>query len=79
VSFLENVEGKYGKVLSEEELRRAQAEILPRIIHGDFQPKNFIHASTPKLDQKAEFTIETDYEKGEMVTTRVAYGKALVS
>ena len=78
VSFLENVEGKHGKVLNEEELRRAQAEILPRIIHGDFQPKNFIHASTPKLDQKAEFTIETDYEKGEMVTTRVAYGKALV-
>jgi transketolase len=77
VSFLEDVEGKHGKVLDEGELRRAQAEILPRTITEGFQPENFIHASTPKLDPKTEFSIETSYEQGAMITTRVAYGKAL--
>jgi transketolase len=78
VSFLENFEGKHGTVLDEGELRRAQAEILPRTITRGFQPENFIHASTQKLNQKTEFSIETSYEKGEMDATREAYGRALV-
>jgi transketolase len=79
VSFLENAEGKHGSALSEDELRRAEDEIQPRIRGADFAPKNFIKAAMQKKKKpRTNYAIETDYKLSEMVATREAYGKALV-
>ena len=77
VSFLENVEGRHGRALSEEELNKAEKEILPKIKDIDFQPQNFIEAKVPIEPQK-KYSIKTDYKIGDMVATRVAFGRALV-
>ena len=77
VSFLENVEGRHGKAMSGEELEIAESEVQPRIRNLDFQPTNFIEATFPPNERTAEFSTKTDYRPGDMVATRVAYGKAL--
>ena len=77
VSFLENVEGRHGKAMSEEELAIAESEIQPRIKNVDFQPTNCIKATRQVNIARTEFSVKTDYQLGEMVATRVAYGKAL--
>jgi transketolase len=77
VSFLENVEGRHGNPLSEEELNRAEREILPKIKNIDFNPQNFIEAKIPiKMGNK--YIIKTEYKIGEMIATREAFGRALV-
>lgn len=78
VSFLENVEGRHGNPLSEEELNRAEKEILSKIKNNfDFKPQNFIEAKIPiKMGNK--YTIKTEYKIGEMIATREAFGRALV-
>ena len=77
VSFLENVEGRHGRALSEEELNKAEKEILPKIKDVEFQPQNFIEAKVP-IEPRKKYSIKTDYKIGDMVATRVAFGKALV-
>ncbi len=77
VSFLENVEGRHGRALSEEELSKAEKEILPKIKNIDFQPENFIDAKFP-IESRNKYSIKTEYQIGDMVATRVAFGKALV-
>ncbi len=78
VSFLENMEGRHGTALSEDELKRAEAEVQPRIRGVNHQPKNQIKAVMPKTESKTDYTVETGYNLGEMVATREAYGRALV-
>jgi len=78
VSFLENAEGRHGKPLSREELEKAESEILPKIKNIVLQPTNFINAKVPEKKTDAKFSIKTDYKLGDMVATRVAYGRALV-
>ena len=78
VEFLENVEGRHGKALNEDEHQEALEQVRPKVRKEDFHPTNFIKASTQARRKTADFSINTDYELGEMVATRVAYGKALV-
>jgi transketolase len=77
VSFLENVEGKHGVPLSEEELVRAEKEILPRIKDIEYKPKP-VKAATPIMGGPRGLTVKTDYEIGDAIATREAYGRALV-
>lgn len=77
VSFLENVEGRHGTALSEEELSRAEGEILKKIRDIEFQPQNFVEAKIP-IKSRSKYSIKTDYKIGDMVATREAFGKALV-
>ncbi len=78
VSFLENVEGRHGTALSEEELKRAEGEILRNISENvSFQPSNFIEAKIP-VGSRGKYSITTNYKIGEMVATREAFGRALV-
>jgi len=78
VSFLEDAEGRHGRALKGEEFKRAESEISPRIKNLYFKPTNFIEAKFKAEERRAKFAIETDYKLGDMVATRVAYGKALV-
>ncbi|MCW4021045.1 MAG: transketolase [Candidatus Bathyarchaeota archaeon] len=78
VSFLEDAEGKHGRPLSQEELEPAESEILPKTKNLDFPPANFVNATTPLRRKGTKYRLKTDYKLGEMVATRVAYGKALV-
>jgi len=77
ISFLENVEGRHGTALSEDELGRAEKEILPKIGDVDFQPSNYISATMP-VRARSKFSIQTTYKMGDLVATREAYGRALV-
>jgi transketolase len=78
VSFLENVEGRHGTALSEEELKRAEGEILQKINENiSFQPSNFIEAKIP-VGSRGKYSVTTNYKIGEMVATREAFGRALV-
>ncbi|MEM3041182.1 MAG: transketolase [Nitrososphaerota archaeon] len=77
VSFLENLEGRHGTALSEDELGRAEKEILPRIKDIDSAPSNYISATMP-VKTRGKFSIQTNYKLGDMVATREAYGRALV-
>jgi len=78
VRFLENVEGMHGKALDEDQHQEALEQVGPRVRKEDFRPTNFIKASIQAGRKTSDFSIDTDYELGEMVATRVAYGKALV-
>jgi len=78
VKFLENVEGMHGRALNEDQLQEALEQVGPKVRKEDFHPTNFIKASIQAGGKTADFSIDTDYELGEMVATRVAYGKALV-
>jgi len=77
VKVLENIEGMHGKALNEDQLQEALEEVGPTVRKGDFHPTNFIKASIQAGRKIADFSINTDYKLGEMVATRVAYGKAL--
>jgi transketolase len=77
VSFLEDVEGRHGKALSQEEQEKSESEIQPKIKSVNLQPTNFIKAKMPAKRTGTKYHIETDYKLGEMIATRVAYGRAL--
>ncbi|MEM2341271.1 MAG: transketolase [Candidatus Bathyarchaeia archaeon] len=77
ISFLENIEGRHGTALSEEELKRAESEILPKIKEIKFQPSNFIEAKI-SIEPRKKYSIKTDYKIGDMIATREAFGRALV-
>jgi transketolase len=76
-SFAENADDRHGKPFTQDEMEKAEAEIAPRITKVNFKPSNFIKASISVDKPTAEYKIETNYKLGEMVATRVAYGKAL--
>jgi len=78
VSFLEDAEGRHGRALKGEEFKRAEGEVSSRIKNLDFKPTNLIEAKLKAEERRSKFAIETDYKLGDMVATRVAYGKALV-
>jgi transketolase len=78
VKFLENAEGRHGKALSGDELQEALEQVQLKVSREDFHPANFINASLQARTETADFSVNTDYKLGEMVATRVAYGKALV-
>ncbi|MEM2607410.1 MAG: transketolase [Candidatus Bathyarchaeia archaeon] len=79
VSFLEDAEDRHGRALTKEELGIAEKELLPKIRHDiDFKPENFIKANIPVEPRRKYEVVETNYRIGEMVTTREAFGRALV-
>ncbi len=73
VSFLENKEGWHGKALSKEELAKALQEIGSRdvILKSGFEPLIGKHHDIADIEV-------TPYQLGAMVSTREAFGKALV-
>ncbi len=75
VSFLENKEGWHGKALGREELEKALKEIgnpqMPQI--------NIIKPGEIKFEFKKEEVIKNEYNLGEEVATREAYGNAISS
>jgi transketolase len=77
VSFLENIEGRHGTALSEEELSRAEKEILPKIKDVKFKSQNFIKAKIP-IACRRKYSIKTEYKIGDIIATREAFGRALV-
>ncbi|MCW4027785.1 MAG: transketolase [Candidatus Bathyarchaeota archaeon] len=79
VSFLENADGRHGKAMTKEELAIAEREIKPRIKNAELRPANLIKAKIPPKKAQTGFSVKTDYRLGDMVATRVAYGKALAN
>lgn len=77
VSFLENVEGKHGTALSDEQLQKAEKEILPKIRNLSYDKANLIQAVAPIPIAKGNYVIQTDYQSTDAVATREAFGKAL--
>jgi transketolase len=76
-SFLENEDGRHGKAVSEKELEKALAEIEPRIEEVDYKPNNQVELAAMPQPQDSAVEIETEYERGDSVATRTAYGQAL--
>lgn len=77
VSFLENQEGRHGKVLKEDELKKALKEI------GQVSENLIIDLPKPPsfslIKQKTNIEqAKISYKKGDRVATRQAYGSALV-
>lgn len=76
VSFLEGKEGWHGKALSKEELEKAVKEIG----NGDVESiKMESNISCQKMSCKILDFKKNPYKVGEMVATREAFGKAMVS
>ena len=76
VSFLENVDTMHGKAVSEDDLRLAITEIEQRLEPTDEVPANF-KISSYSLQDSPKMTIDPNYQKGEKIATRRAYGTAL--
>lgn len=75
VSFLENKDGWHGKALSDEEASKALEEIQ----NSSFPNINY-EKPTPGIFRKKKFSfVDTYYEKGEAVSTREAFGRAVSS
>jgi transketolase len=80
VSFLENVEGKHGKPVSQEELIKAKDEIEQKMQPaGEETPENWRHFSPAPLKKKVHADITTSYSIGEQTATRDAFGSALIT
>jgi transketolase len=76
-SPVEDQEGRHGKALEGDELRQAFKEIESRMGNpGSHKPDNFISVSSSEKET-GEYEVKTDYEEGEKVATRDAYGNAL--
>ena len=77
VDFLENADGWHGSAVSEEELERARKQIEPRLKTIDYAPPNRVKLSAvPGIDEPV-VEVTTEYEQGDEVATRTAYGTAL--
>ncbi len=77
VDFLEDAEDRHGTALSDEELERARKQIEPRLKAVDYAPPNRVELSAaPDFDDPV-VEVTTEYEKGQEVATRTAYGTAL--
>lgn len=76
VSFVEDKEAWHGKVLSKEELKQALGELgeVDTSLHGDItQP-----LEVKLRKEKSRSANALSYDPGELVSTRKAYGNALV-
>lgn len=82
VSFLEGKENLHGKVLSEEDLKRALVELrVDENIIKDNSVLFYLKDISGRTIKEEEKTIEeslVDYKMGEEIATREAFGKALV-
>jgi transketolase len=77
VSFMQDKEGWHGKALSKEEAARALAELQPKARSGrDLSIPKPADAPAPHVSAPASFP-PVNYNKGEKVATREAYGNAL--
>lgn len=79
VSIFEDKEGWHGKALSDEELRKALSEL------GEVDKKLRGEVTLPKNDKELKLQVKkenlkakVDYKSGDMISTRKAYGNALV-
>jgi transketolase len=77
VSFLEDVEGRHGKAISNEELAEARKEIRARMREADADSVERISVPAGNPDTRPVYRIETDYTKDDEVATRDAFGTAL--
>lgn len=82
VSFLEDAEGRHGKAIDGDELETARREIDAAIRRTGIEPANLptprtITVPSPSREAPGAYTIETEYELGEEVATRDAFGAAL--
>jgi transketolase len=78
VSFIQDKEGWHGKPLSNEEAARAVAELQPRARSGrDLSIQRPADAPPPHVAAPGSFP-PLNYNKGDKVATREAYGNALV-
>jgi transketolase len=86
VDFLEDHEGFHGKALSNDQLRKAVAQIRRKIDEpeaeggkmGSASPIGASPTGKPGGENRPPRSISTDYSLGDMVATRDAYGSALV-
>lgn len=77
VSFMQDKDGWHGKALSKEEAERAIAELQPRARSGrDLSIPKPADAPAPNVDAPGSFP-PLNYNKGDKVATREAYGNAL--
>jgi transketolase len=77
ISFLQDKEGWHGKPLSKEEADRAIAELQPKARSGtDLSIPKPTDLPAPPLDAPANFPA-INYNRGDKVATREAYGSAL--
>jgi transketolase len=73
VSFLQDKEGWHGKTLNEKELQAALAEIGP----AEVTLRSRFSSARPTF-AFADYPVN-EYRRGEMVSTRAAYGRALLN
>ena len=75
VSFLEDKEGWHGKPVKKgEELQRAVAELGDTDVRISVEPR---HYPSPTPQPRKEPSLQPDYQIGQEVATREAYGNAL--
>jgi transketolase len=78
VSFLEGKDGWHGKALSEDQCAQALAEIAAPETGLKVEPRRVIAGSMRATTQPSSSgDLDLDYEKGEQVATREAFGRAL--
>ncbi len=75
VSFLEGAQGWHGKALSDEEARRALAELGEPRIDGHVEARRVGRLRSTGPAPLAP--IDLDYRRGEQIATRAAFGDAL--
>jgi len=73
VSFLENKDGWHGKPVNKEQLKQALKEIK----HTDIKLKSKVNHRN--ISNKVKSFQYNKYKKGDLIATRDAFGKALVS
>ncbi len=79
-SFAEDKEGLHGKPFSEEDAERAIEEIRSHEPQNDENPDSFISLranGSHRSGGERAYRVKTEYEKGQKVATRDAYGNAL--
>lgn len=83
VSFLENIEGRHGVALTEEEFKEAMKELGEIKSHSGKGDEKAVSIKKPENLKPNPQPLEIkefkrEYKLGEMVATRRAYGEALV-
>ena len=80
ISFIEDKEGWHGKSLDQEQYRKAISELKPvdKNIIGKIALPNIKDRSTTSKSSKNIHNKGTTYAPGDMVSTRKAYGNALI-
>ncbi|WP_455382546.1 transketolase [Salinispira pacifica] len=79
-SFAEDKDGLHGKPFSADDARKAIEEIKSHEPQSSEQPQNFISLrgnGSHKKSTRPAYSVKTEYNKGDKVATRDAYGNAL--